>query len=266
MEKTSAVETPDGDAAVDVRRDGGLVTIRLNRPKTRNAITEDDIDTLIVELRTIEDSPGDRAVLIAGSERGFCAGIDLTARLKRPMTRFMRRVGELATRLHHLPMPTVAAVQGPAVGVGFSLALACDFIIADENSYFLLPFHQRGLTLDGGATWLLPKRIGIGRAKEVAFLGERIGAARALELGIANAVSGTADFDATVYDWLSRLVAGPPQAQRMSKELLNAADTIPFETALAAEAYAQSVASASDEAREGIKAFVTKRVPTFPDA
>lgn len=258
----------EGSGGIEVQRADGLVTVRLNRPKTRNALTEGDIDDLIAELEIIDDSPGDRALLLTGSGdgRGFCAGIDLTVPLTRPMPTFMRRVGALAALLHNLSVPTVAAVQGPAVGVGFSLALACDFIIADEDSYFLMPFHQRGLTLDGGATWLLPKRVGIGRAKEIAFMGQRVNAQSALAFGIANVVTEPGVFDTTVQDWLRRLVAGAPQAQRLSKEMLNAAGGMSLEAALSAEGRAQSLAWSSPEAKEGIKAFIAKRAPVFPDA
>lgn len=254
------------EAGVHVTRAHGVVTLELHRPKAKNAIREDDIDTLIAELEAVEDSPADRALILKGAGQSFCAGIDLARPLTRSMPRFMRRVGELTQRLHHLAIPTVAAVRGPAVGLGFSLALACDLIVAEQGAYFGMPFHKRGLVLDGGATWLLPQRIGLGRAKEVALIADRIAAPDAQAMGIANAVVDESSFDATVEDWSRRLASGPPLAQRMSKELLNASTCTTLEVALTAEANAQSLTSGGVESKEGVRAFLGKREPTFPDA
>jgi 2-(1,2-epoxy-1,2-dihydrophenyl)acetyl-CoA isomerase len=260
------VTTPDPrGGGIEVERDAGVVTLRLNRPKTRNAITEDDIDAMIEALRTVSDSPDDRALLLTGSGGSFCAGIDLSKPLNRSVPTFMRRVGELSGLLHRLGVPTVACVSGPAVGVGFSLALACDLILACSDAYFSMPFHKRGLSLDGGASWLLPHRVGVGRAKEIALLADRIPAARAEVIGLADRVVQPADLDAVAREWMLRLAKGPPLAQRMSKELLNNSHSASLETALLAEANAQAVAFNSDAAKEGMKAFKEKREPIFPN-
>src|SRR5271167_1237762 len=140
MDQQTQPAPPGERHRVDVRRENGVVTLRLSRPKTRNAITEADIDELLRELRIVDDSQQDRALLLTGTHDAFCAGIDLSVPLRRSMPRFMRRVGELAALLHHLSVPTVAAVRGPAVGLGFSLALACDLILADRTAYFCMPF------------------------------------------------------------------------------------------------------------------------------
>lgn len=256
-----------GDAAgVHVNRNDGVVTVELCRPIAKNAINEDDIDTLIGELRNTRDSSADRALILTGCAGSFCAGIDLAKPLRRPMPRFMRRVGELICELYHLPIPTVAAVRGPAVGLGFSLALACDLVVAEEDAYFGMPFHKRGLVLDGGASWLLPQRIGLGRAKQVALIADRISAPAAQAMGIANTVVPETGFDATVEDWARRLAAGPPIAQQLSKELLNSSANSSLEVALTAEANAQSLAFVGGESKEGVRAFLGKREPAFPDA
>jgi 2-(1,2-epoxy-1,2-dihydrophenyl)acetyl-CoA isomerase len=157
----------------------------------------------------------------------------------------------------------LARVDGVAAGAGLNLALGCDLIVASERSRFSEIFARRGLSIDFGGSWLLPRLVGLHRAKELVLLAEMLSADEAKEAGLVNRVVSAVDLDSVVADWAARLAAGPPLALSMSKLLLNKSLESSLDQALEAEAYAQSVNLASADVREAVAAFMEKRTPVF---
>jgi 2-(1,2-epoxy-1,2-dihydrophenyl)acetyl-CoA isomerase len=169
----------------------------------------------------------------------------------------------IITGIRRMPKPVLAAVNGPAVGIGCSLALACDLLIAKESAYFLLAFVNIGLVPDGGSSLLVPERVGLARATEMAMLGERIPARQALDWGLINRVTADDELDATVDALAARLAAGPTRAHAGIKRQLNAWAFARMDDQLELEAGIQQEQAASGDFREGVQAFVEKRPPAF---
>jgi 2-(1,2-epoxy-1,2-dihydrophenyl)acetyl-CoA isomerase len=212
-----------------------------------------------------------RAVLITGAGRGFSSGADLKAGFDpRPEDGYPDVKKELHDVYHpaiagirRLPKPVVAAVNGPAVGIGCSLALDCDLILAKESAYFLLAFVNIGLVPDGGSSVLVPSRVGYTRAAEMAMLGERVPALKALEWGLINRVAADDVFDAEVDALAERLATGPTASYAGSKRQLNAWIYRGMEEQLELEATIQQEMAASGDFLEGVQAFLGKRPPEF---
>jgi 2-(1,2-epoxy-1,2-dihydrophenyl)acetyl-CoA isomerase len=176
----------------------------------------------------------------------------------------MRRINSVIQAFHELPQPTIARVDGVAAGVGVGLALGCDLVLASDRSRFSAIFVKRGLSLDGATSWILPRIVGMQKAKELALFGDIISAADALELGLVNRVLPGDDLDETVGEWSARLAAGPPIAMAMTKRLLNRSFEQTFEQALDDEARTQTInIAATKDTIEAISAFAEKRDPVF---
>jgi len=175
----------------------------------------------------------------------------------------MRAVGEIISRLQRLPKPTVAAVDGVAVGVGMGLALACDLILATERTRFCQIFVKRGLALDGGASWTLPRSVGLRRAKQMAYFGDMVHGPQALEWGLVNELVDPDELQATARDWARRLASGPTTALSLIKRQLDASDQLTFADALEGEARAQHITYTTTDMMEGITAFLERRDPDF---
>ncbi len=249
---------------IDVTRtEAGLVTVTLDRPEKRNAINVAMWDELEATFHEISRSRTDRVVVVTGAGGAFCSGQDLSAVGTGSMYYTMRRIGEIALSLHRLPQPTIAKVVGVAAGAGLNLALGCDLIVAADDARFSEVFSRRGLSIDFGGSWLLPRLIGLHRAKELAFFAEIIDAAEAKELGLVNRVVPREEIDAFVDDWAAKLLAGPPIALAQTKELLNFAFERTLEQAVDAEGVAQSANSCTADTGEAIQAFLQKRAPRF---
>ena len=255
-----------------VERDGGLVTITFNRPRRKNAISAENWTDLEDILTDLEIDPTIRAVVITGAEGNFSSGADLagdgankglTGRGVQPIVHEMRIVGRILSRLKNLPKPTVAAVDGVCVGVGLGIALACDLIIATDRARFTEIFVKRGLALDGGTSWTLPHQIGPRRAKQMAFFGEHVDAATALEWGLINEVVAPEDLAATAAEWGTRLANGPTTALSLIKTMIDAGSTSTFEAAIESEAAAQHIVFTTKDMREGFKSFLERRDPEF---
>ena len=248
-----------------VERDGGLVTVTLNRPERLNAITS----SMWVELATIFNEVAandeDRVLVLTGAGEAFSSGADLggAGSGQRTSLGHMRVVGAAALALHRLPKPTLARVDGVAAGAGLNMALGCDLILASDRSRFSEIFARRGLTVDFGGSWLLPRLVGLHKAKELVLLADMLTAAEAAEAGLVNRVVPADELDELVRTWVERLLAGPPLALSMSKLLLNKSLESSMDQALEAEAQAQSVNLASADAREAMAAFLDKREPKF---
>jgi 2-(1,2-epoxy-1,2-dihydrophenyl)acetyl-CoA isomerase len=254
---------------VILERRGGELRITLNRPDAMNAWTKQLGHDLLAAVEQAADDDV-RAVTITGAGRAFSSGADLKAGFDPTpeghpdLATVLHDVYHpIITGLRELPKPVLAAVNGPAVGIGASLALASDLVIARESAYFLLAFVNIGLVPDGGSSLLLPERIGLARATEMAMLGERIPARRALEWGLVNRVVPDDEFEAATGELAARLAAGPTTAYAGIKQQLNAWLFARMAEQLELEASLQQRSAASGDFQEGVQAFLEKRAAAF---
>ena len=250
--------------AVD-RAANGVVTLTLNRPEKKNAINSTMFGELLEVFREVNDSTTDRVLVITGAGDGFCSGADLSVRgedKRSPLAR-LHWVGDIALVLHRIQKPVIAKVNGVAAGAGMNLALGCDLIVASDTARFSEIFAKRGLSIDFGGSWLLPRLIGMHKAKELALFADIISAKEAAELGLVNRVVPAGQLDAFVADWADRLAAGAPMALAMTKRLITNSFAVSMDEALEAEGMAQSVNFYTDDTKEAIAAFLEKREPKF---
>ena len=252
---------------LEVARSGGVVTVTMNRPHRKNAANGTMWQELLATFREIADSSEDRVMVLTGAGGEFCSGADLTDGGARSAGKHalasMRTISEICLTLQRMPQPTIAKVRGVAVGAGCNMALVCDLVVASEYARFSEIFARRGLSLDFGGSWVLPRRIGLHRAKELAFFGEIIGADEAERIGLVNRVLADADVDAFVDNWAKKLAAGPPIALAQTKRMLNNAMNVTLEEALDDEGAAQSVNFGTKDTIEAMAAFAEKRDPKF---
>jgi 2-(1,2-epoxy-1,2-dihydrophenyl)acetyl-CoA isomerase len=256
--------------AVELTVSGRVARVTLNRPQALNAWTAELAAELLVVLGELERDPEIRVIVITGAGRAFSAGADLKAGAPptpegKPdvATRLRTAYNPLILRIRTLPKPVIAAVNGPAVGIGCSLALACDLVIAAHSAYFLMAFVNIGLGLDGGASATLPARVGHARAFEIAYLGERIRAPQALEWGLVNRVVADAQFASAVEALAAKLAVGPPGSYASIKRSLNHSLYGPLEELLELEATLQQQRAESSDFAEGVLAFIQKREAEF---
>ena len=249
----------------------GVAWVTLNRPDALNAwIRQLGVD-LEAALEAASDDPQVRAIVLTGAGRAFSSGADLKAggELRKEGGGFdvltpLREVYNPAIlRVRTVAKPVIAAVNGPAVGIGCSLALAADLVVAARSAYFLLAFVNIGLGLDGGASQSLTSRVGHARAMEMAMLGERIGAEQAAAWGLANRVVDDDQLVAAVTELAQRLAAGPPGSYATIKRTINACTYDGFAENLDLEARLQQERADSQDFMEGVVAFIQKRPPTF---
>ncbi|NQW68699.1 MAG: enoyl-CoA hydratase [Acidimicrobiaceae bacterium] len=254
-------------ADIEVTRVDAIATVMINRPHRKNAVTGDMWGQLAETFRSLAADADVRCVVITGAGGEFCSGADLAARegSGRPVHQLaaMRSVNDAALALHRMPQPTIAKVRGVAVGAGCNMALGCDLVVASENARFSEIFAKRGLSVDFGGTWLLPRRVGLHRAKELALFGDIISAADASEMGLVNRVLPDSELDAFVDGWARRLAAGPPIALALTKRMLNNAMNVTMEEALDDEGASQTVNFGTKDTIEAMLAFNEKREPKF---
>ena len=251
-------------------RDGAAARIELNRPETMNAWNKQLGRDLLDAIGTVSGESGVRAVEIGGAGRGFSSGADLRAGFD-PTPAGHPDVLTVLHELYHpiilglrsMPKPVVASVNGPAVGIGCSLALAADLIVAARSAYFLLAFVNIGLVPDGGSSVFVPERAGFARATQMSMLGERIGAEQALDWGLINRVVEDADLTHEVGALVDRLVAGPTLAYAGIKRQLNARAYAGIEQQLGLEAQIQQQQATTADFNEGVTAFAEKRKARF---
>jgi enoyl-CoA hydratase/carnithine racemase len=245
--------------------DSGVLTVTLNRPQVKNAVNDQMWEELLAVLRSAQQEPEVRVLVLTGAGGAFCSGADLSGAsglMTGPLAH-MRKIGDVALALHRLSKPTIAKVGGVAAGAGCNLALGCDLIVAAEDARFSEIFARRGLSVDFGGSWLLPRLVGLHKAKELAFLAEVISAREAERVGIVNRVVPAEELDGFVADWAGRLAAGPPLALSMTKTLLNASMSATMDEALEHEARVQAINLRTEDAAEAMRAFAEKREPTF---
>jgi 2-(1,2-epoxy-1,2-dihydrophenyl)acetyl-CoA isomerase len=253
-----------------VERADGVVTCTLNRPEKKNAITSEMWVGLRELFEAVATNPDDRVLVLTGAGDGFCSGADLSGGGTEQAASGvggalagMRTVGQAAIGLHQLAKPTIAAVNGVAAGAGCNLALGCDLIIASEHARFSEIFSKRGLVVDFGGSWILPRLVGMHRAKELVLLADVIDATEAERIGLVNRVVAHDQFETTVKEIATRLANMAPLALAASKRLLDQSFSVSMAEALDAENTAQALMSTTSDTREAILAFFERREPRF---
>ncbi len=257
--------------SVNVRVADGVATIELNRPQALNAWNAQLGADLLAALRGAAEDDAVRALLITGAGRAFSSGADLkdmsgeTTPDGRPdvYRTLTERYHPIMHAIREVPKPVVAAVNGPAVGIGCSLALCCDLILAAESAYFLLAFVNIGLVPDGGSSLFVPTRVGFARANELSMLGEKLGAAQALEWGLINRVVADERLHEESAALAARLAAGPTRSYAGTKRQLNNWLYSRMAEQLELEARIQQEMAGSEDFVEGAMAFVQKRQARF---
>jgi 2-(1,2-epoxy-1,2-dihydrophenyl)acetyl-CoA isomerase len=244
--------------------DNGVVTVTMNRPEKKNAAN----GAMWAELRAtwteIALDPAVRCVVMTGAGDAFCSGADLAGqRSDMHQLQAMNMIHMTVEALHMIMVPVIAKVNGVAAGAGCNMALACDLIVASDRARFSEIFAKRGLTVDFGGTWILPRLVGLHKAKELAFFADVISAAEAAEMGLVNKLVPHDQLDDAVADWADRLAAAAPLAIAMTKRLLNHNATADRPAAIDAEGLAQTVNFATEDTSEAVSAFLEKREPVF---
>ena len=261
-------------ADVEFKVENSVLWITLNRPEQMGALTSAMRDEIIQRLLAARTDLAVRAAVLTGRGKGFCTGADLSRPAGAPAStdpptvgagREMMKYGSqlLLRTIWEFEKPFIAAVNGTAAGLGAHLAFACDLIIAAAESRFIEVFVRRGLMLDAGGAYLLPRLIGLAKAKELVFFGEDLKAEDALAIGLVNKVVPGASLEATAREWAEKAAQGPTFAIGMSKRLLNRSLESDLETSLDEEGMAVSLVTQSEDTKEGMMAFAEKRKPVF---
>ncbi len=249
----------------------GVLSVTLNRPDTLNSLTEDMLNGIADTLEQAATDPAVRVVKLSGAGRGFSSGASIGADdVSETDTDGPRRALDGANRavraIVALPKPVVSVVQGPAAGVGVSLAIACDVVLASEKAFFMLAFTKIGLMPDGGASALVAAAVGRIRAQRMALLAERITATQAYDWGLVTSVHAPEDLDDAVNSVLATLSGGPAVALRKTKQAINEATLTELEAAIEREREGQLTLLAAKDFVEGAKAFQQGRKPAFGDS
>lgn len=259
-------------SVVTVARETGVVTVTMNRPQRKNALTPEMVDLVCAACDDVGRRDDDRVLVLQGAGGDFCSGADLspddgmgmadaaTARAR------VRHVASSVLALHGLAKPTVAKIDGVAVGAGLGLALACDLVVASDRARLSSIFVRRALSPDAGTSWLLPRLVGAARAKELALLGDIHDARKAYEMGLVNRVVAAEDLDDAVRTLARRLAEGPALALSTTKSLLDAAWSSTLEEAVDREAELQAANLSGPDVVEALRAFAERREPRFTRA
>jgi len=258
---------------VNLYRRGAGAKIEFNRPERMNAWSRQFAVDLKDAIGEVTDNPEVRAVLITGAGRGFSSGADLKEAAEQagdgPVDVYQiltERYHPLITGVRQMPKPVIAAINGPAAGIGLSFALACDLVVAAESAYFQLAFVNIGLVPDGGSSLFVPSRVGFARAAELAMLGERLDARKALDWGLINRVWPDGEFAEESAKLLDRLAGGATKSYAGTKRQLNRWLYEQMDAQLEFEAQIQREMSASGDFAEGVRAFAEKRPARFSGA
>lgn len=253
---------------VELTIEGGVALATLNRPAVRNAIDEGTRAELHEILDRAASDASITALVLTGNGPAFCAGGDISAmkqRLGTPHGQLggggwlrQRRLHGMIGALHTLEKPTIAAVNGPAAGLGMDLALCCDFIVASESAFFTMSYVQRGLIPDGGGLYFLPRRVGLPRAKELIYSARRVMADEALRIGLADRVVPASDLISNATSWAQELGASGGPALALSKSILDQTFELTAEQAFALGAQAQAICYTTDEHQRAVEAFLKR--------
>jgi enoyl-CoA hydratase/carnithine racemase len=255
-------------STVDVAIDAGIATIALNRPEVRNAVNETLRAELVAAIERVAADDAVRAVVITGNGPAFCAGGDIAAMQQNAAAppgklgfngwRRQRRLHHAVAALHGLTKPTIAAVNGPAFGLGCDLAMCCDFVIAAESASFAMNFLYRGLVPDGGGLYFMPRRVGLARTKELIFTGRRVEPQEALAIGMIDRLTSSQTLLADARAWAAELSGGSLTALALTKEILNRTFELGDEEVFALGRQAQAICYTTDEHREAVAAFLAE--------
>ncbi|MCX2928767.1 enoyl-CoA hydratase-related protein [Mycobacterium sp. CVI_P3] len=264
-------EARSTDGVVTISRDGAVLQIVLERSGRRNALSHSMIDTLVDALAKAASDDGLRAVHLTGAGPDFCSGVDWAdsnSGGRRPRTGdLVRRIPHTAHRVielvHTLHLPVVCTVRGWAAGMGCNLALAADFTVAATDAVFWEPFLNRGFSPDSGSTWLLPRLVGMARAKEMLLLGEKVDGATAAQWGLIHRSADDAALDATVGTLLERLASGPTVAVGLAKQAINHSQHATLNQAMMQELFNLELSCRTSDFKEGLAAFRERRSPDF---
>ena len=268
----STISPTTGTAAVDdttplqLLREGAVATLRFSRPEAMNAIDVPMAQALLRAVQQLAIDPGVRAVVLCGAGRAFMAGGDLATLRADPVQGAADLLGPLNAAVQVLAgmnAPVIAKVHGAAAGAGLSLMLQADYVIAAEGTRFNLAYINLGTSCDVGASWALPRLVGLRHALEIALLGDTLTTADALRLGLVNRVVPAEQLDAAVATLSDRLARGPTQAYGAMKRLMRASFDHDLSTQLIAETAAFAGCAATHDMRAGIEAFFTKQPPRF---
>ncbi|MFO7549048.1 MAG: enoyl-CoA hydratase/isomerase family protein [Acidimicrobiia bacterium] len=247
---------------------GPIRWLRLDRPERKNAIPPDGWDELRSAFVDFERSD-ERVLVVTGSGGEFCSGADLDPSIAVDLSGVgarherMKTVTETALALHRITKPTIAAVDGVAVGAGMNLALGCDVVVATDRARFSEIFVRRGLTVDSGGTWLLPRLVGLQRAKELALTGRMVDAEEALRIGLVLEVVAPEHLEEAVDAMAGRMLDGAPVAQMFAKQGIDRSWDVTLEEALGWEGQSQAICFSTADVLEGMAAFLQKRRPEF---
>jgi enoyl-CoA hydratase len=264
----SVIDTLAPVTGLAVTLSDGVLSVTIDRPDSPNSVSAPVLAGIADAMQRAATDPRVKVVRLGGAGRGFCFGAGMSADdvAGGLGSEIIDQANRAVRSIVALPRPVVAVVQGPAAGVGVSLALACDLVLASEKAFFMLAFTQVGLMPDGGASALVAAAIGRIGAMRMALLAERLPAADALAAGLVTAVYPAADFDAEVDKVVSKLLAGPAVAYAKTKQSINAATLTELGAALERELRGQSVLLRSHDFREGATAFQQRRTPNFTDS
>jgi enoyl-CoA hydratase/carnithine racemase len=249
----------------------GVATLIMNRPERLNALGDTLREDLYDAVTHASADPGVRVIVLTGAGKGFCAGGDVKAmheaKAAAATRSLLEKIAPLRDRvllaMREAPQPIIAAVNGPAAGAGMNIALACDIRLASTTARFGQTFVKRGLHVDWGGTYFLPRIVGMARACELIFTGDLIDAEEALAMKLVSAVLSPEELMPATYELARKIAAGPPIAVRLAKRALYHNQEVDLRAALEFETFAQNVCFETEDAREGIRAFVEKRPPMF---
>lgn len=259
---------PEEEPLVLLAREEGIATLTLNRPATRNALGLDMRAQLCTAIEAVRDDDSVRAVVLTGAGDSFCAGGDISQMFdqtggSRAWRARMRRIHRWFPELVNLDKPVIAAVDGPAFGAGLSLTLACDFVVATPRAKFCAVFARLGFVPDMGAMYLLPRVVGLKRAKELAFSARSFDADEAAHLGIVDHIVAPELLQETAQMLARRFIHAPTEAIGMAKSIMNQAFNLDAHAMSEFEAYAQTIARASDYHQACLERFAAKQPPIF---
>ncbi len=253
---------------IELAVEHGIATLSFNRPEKRNAMSDDMRSEFIEALEMITADKSIRALVLTGNGKGFCAGGDISGMEKRMQApagevayngwHRQQRVHHAVSLLHTMPKPTIAAVNGPASGLGADTALACDFIIASEGANFTWSYINRGIIPDGGGMYFLPRRVGLVKAKELIFSGRKVDLEEAMQIGIVDRIAGVDTLVADAQTWARELSQGSATALALGKTILNQTFETTAAQIFAQGSQAQGICYTSTEHRKSVMAFLEK--------
>jgi len=253
--------------SVELALAGAVATVTLNRPEKKNALTLEMRETLVAIFQQLRFDDAVRAIIVTGAGDAFCSGADVERMVGEDIRTARQRLQRLSHSymriLHAIEKPVIAAVRGHAVGIGWSIALGCDLVVASRTAKFAQTFRRIGLAPDGGAIWFLTRRLGMNRAKELVFTARTVEAEEALALGLANHVVDDSDLIPRAEALAAEMAEGPTFALGMAKKLFNIAVGPSLEDFLEMESMVQPQMHQTQDRAEGVAAFREKRKPRF---